>query len=260
MIINHNNRNNPSISPLNTRSYTATRLSSSIMTIHSLHIFDRKGKTLFTKTYSPVAIKQQRVLEESFKTEEAHGNDENATAAAATTTTSPPTSDALDEQRKLIFGMLFSLRELMGTLTPTSESNIRTSPLECVQTKSTKVHSYETLHGLRFAMYTSTDVQTSASSSRGGRNSASLSSSSNTNDLYGSSNSEEKVYARDVLRHVYAKIWVECVVRSPMYSPSAGISSGNSKNISEDKKAFSVQSTNFEKELNTYLSSLPWFR
>ncbi len=238
------------------------------MTIHSLHIFDRKGKTLFTKTYSPVAIKQQRALEESFKAEEenlrdgassAHVNDENATAAAATTTA--PTSDPLDEQRKLIFGMLFSLRELMGSLTPTSESNTRTSPLECVQTKSTKVHSYETLHGLRFAMYTSTDVQTSASSSRGGRNSASLSSSSNANDLYSSSNNEEKVYARDVLRHIYAKIWVECVVRSPMYSPSAGISSGNAnRNGSGENKAFSVQSTNFEKELNTYLSSLPWFR
>ena len=58
------------------------------MTVYALHIFDRKGKTLFTKRYA--ATKQQ------------------------------PSQDAemLAEQRKLIFGMLYSIRELMGSLTP----------------------------------------------------------------------------------------------------------------------------------------------
>jgi hypothetical protein len=61
------------------------------MTVHALHIFDRKGKTLFTKRY--------------------------------TNTQTTPAQDAeqLSEQRKLIFGMLFSLRELMGSLTPEGE-------------------------------------------------------------------------------------------------------------------------------------------
>lgn len=68
------------------------------MTVHSLHIFDRKGKTLFTKTYSPIAVKQQRYLAESG--------------------TAEPGSDPVTEQRKLVFGMLFSLRELVGSLTP----------------------------------------------------------------------------------------------------------------------------------------------
>jgi hypothetical protein len=62
------------------------------MTVHALHIFDRKGKTLFTKRY--------------------------------TNSKSTPAQDAeqLSEQRKLIFGMLFSLRELMGSLTPEGET------------------------------------------------------------------------------------------------------------------------------------------
>ena len=62
------------------------------MTVHALHIFDRKGKTLFTKRYS------------------------------ATKSTAEQDAEQLSEQRKLIFGMMFSLRELMGSLTPEGES------------------------------------------------------------------------------------------------------------------------------------------
>ena len=62
------------------------------MTVHSLHIFDRKGKTLFTKRYSP------------------------------SSSISADDAEQLSEQRKLIFGMLFSLRELMGSLTPEGEA------------------------------------------------------------------------------------------------------------------------------------------
>jgi hypothetical protein len=69
-----------------------------IMVIHSINIFDKKGKILFTKAYSPVAIKQERYLLESG--------------------TAEPGSDPVTEQKKLIFGMLFSLRELVGNLTP----------------------------------------------------------------------------------------------------------------------------------------------
>ena len=60
------------------------------MTVHAIHIFDRKGKTLYTKRYT--ASKQS------------------------------PDAEQLSEQRKLIFGMLFSLRELVGSLTPEGSS------------------------------------------------------------------------------------------------------------------------------------------
>jgi len=63
-----------------------------IMTVYSLLIFDRKGKTLFTKTYSS-----------SGQQTPANVDDEE---------------EYLEEKRKLIFGMLFSLRELTGNLGP----------------------------------------------------------------------------------------------------------------------------------------------
>ena len=70
------------------------------MTVHSMHIFDRKGTTLFTKTYSRAASKQESQLQDNASSSE-------------------PGSSPLDEQRKLVFGMLFSLKEsILKNLTP----------------------------------------------------------------------------------------------------------------------------------------------
>jgi len=74
---------------------------SSQMVVHSLHIFDRKGKTLFSKTYSKAAAIGQQQLRQ--------------------TSQGPAEEDPVDEQRKLVFGMLFSLRELVGSLAPEGE-------------------------------------------------------------------------------------------------------------------------------------------
>ena len=71
------------------------------MVVHSLHIFDRKGKTLFSKTYSKAAAIGQQQLRQ--------------------TSQGPAEEDPVDEQRKLVFGMLFSLRELVGSLAPEGE-------------------------------------------------------------------------------------------------------------------------------------------
>uniref|UniRef100_A0A7S3PUX2 Trafficking protein particle complex subunit n=1 Tax=Chaetoceros debilis TaxID=122233 RepID=A0A7S3PUX2_9STRA len=217
------------------------------MTVHSLHIFDRKGKTLFTKTYSPVATKQQRYLQESSAAGSEPGNDG---------------SDALTEQRKLVFGMLYSLKETIERLTPDDPGTFGSAPsLESVKTKTTTGHCFETLNGLRFVLYTSNNVLTSAASST--TSSSTLSSvSSPSNPDY-----SENIYARDVLRHIYSNIWVECVIRSPMYCPTSGFSMSVDKESGSGgdgtdvgKSHFSVSSTNFETELNSYLSSLPWFR
>lgn len=79
------------------------------MTVHCLHIFDHKGKTLFTKTYSASARKQQQQLVQGAESDN-------------------PGAE-LDEQRKLVFGMLFSLREIMGSLDPDEDScECRTDP------------------------------------------------------------------------------------------------------------------------------------
>lgn len=59
------------------------------MAVQSIHIFDRRGKTLFTKRYA----KSQGPAEDK---------------------------ESLAEREKLVFGMLFSLRELAGSLAPES--------------------------------------------------------------------------------------------------------------------------------------------
>lgn len=62
------------------------------MAVHSLLVFDRRGKTLFTKRYA--SLVKGGV---------------------------PEDQDQLSEQRKLVFGMLFSLRELVGSMAPETE-------------------------------------------------------------------------------------------------------------------------------------------
>lgn len=176
------------------------------MTVHALHIFDRKGKTLFTKRFS--SIKQS------------------------------PAQDAeqLAEQRKLIFGMLFSLRELVGSLTPEGAS----PALHSVKTGAGTLHCYETISGLRLALYANNDpVMTTTLGARGGGDAAPTS-------------------FQAALRHIYSDIWVECVVRSPLYRPEdmrVGPEGGDGR-----AGRFDIKSTNFEARLNAYLTSMPWFR
>lgn len=199
------------------------------MVVHSINIFDKRGKILFTKAYSPVAIKQERYLLESG--------------------TAEPGSDPVTEQKKLIFGMLFSLRELVGNLTP---EHSRKS-LQSIQTASATVHTYETLSGLRFALYTSNDVPTCKLSERTVRGAVDtmLTSSSATAAAAATSSALESKtsFGRDALVHIYSNIWVECVVRSPMYVGNSG-----------DAMVECIKSTSFEKELDSYLSSLYWFQ
>ena len=102
--------------------------------------------------------------------------------------------------------------------------------LHSVQTGAATLHSYETLSGLRFALYTSNDVPTSKSSTRPSKTEYS------------------EVTARDALRHIYSQIWVEYVVRSPLYNAKEVLASNT------------VSSTNFEIELDAYIRSLVWSR
>lgn len=59
------------------------------MGVHSIHIFDRKGKTLFTKRYAKGGVQDDE--------------------------------EQLSDRHKLVFGMLFSLREMVGSLAPEGE-------------------------------------------------------------------------------------------------------------------------------------------
>jgi trafficking protein particle complex subunit 1 len=175
------------------------------MTVHSFHIFDRRGKTLFTKRY----IKGS-------------GNED---------------LEQLSEQRKLIFGMLFSLRELSSSLSPVDGPG----DIQLVKTGASTLYNYETVSGLRFVLYTTADtsmLSMAALNSPAGTPLPTVENSSNmTNPAV-----TEKI--RGALQHIYQNIWVTFVVRSPMYKPLHP----------------NIASTNFEAVLDSYLKGMSWFR
>jgi len=66
------------------------------------------------------------------------------------------------------------------------------------------------------------------------------------------------------LKHIYSEIWVECVVRSPLYRPEdiqvdPIVEGKENSNIDSSSLRFSISSTNFEAKLDAYLASMSWF-
>lgn len=182
------------------------------MTVHSFHIFDRKGKTLFTKRY----IKSP----------------------------GPEDEEQLSEQRKLIFGMLFSLRELSNSLSPTDE----TEDIQLVKTGASTLYNYETVSGLRFVMYTTADTSVMSTAALNAPPGSPVPPSGPGSSGAGGltshmTNSAVTENIRAALKHIYEHIWVTFVVRSPLYRPY-------DPNIS---------STNFEASLDNFLKATSWF-
>ena len=175
------------------------------MTVHSFHIFDRKGKTLFTKRYNG----------------HVQSND----------------PDGESEQRKLVFGMLFSLREIMGTLAPMNDGFSEPTVLQSVKTGACTLHVYETMSGMRLVLYT--DNFTNVGNEK-----------STSNET------------RESLRYIYSNIWVEFVVRSPLYRPGDLLAVGEkaTKSTTDNgSNMFDIRSTEFEKRLDAYLTQKQWF-
>lgn len=190
------------------------------MTVHAIHIFDRKGKTLFTKRYTPAAA----------------GNKSSQDA------------EQLAEQRKLIFGMLFSLRELVGTLTPEGQS----PSLHSVKTGAGTLHCYETISGIRIALYVNNNpmmntLGTPAVMARKGE-----------------STQQNNTSFQAALKYIYSEIWVECVVRSPLYRPADiqvdQLPQQQPVESTSEPGKFDIKATNFESRLDQYLQSMPWFK
>lgn len=63
------------------------------------------------------------------------------------------------------------------------------------------------------------------------------------------------------LKHIYSEIWVECVVRSPLYRPGdIKVNEGDGVDVDGGEGRFDIKSTNFEQKLDAFLQSMPWFR
>ncbi|CAB9503240.1 protein particle complex subunit 1 [Seminavis robusta] len=152
------------------------------MGVHSFLVFDRKGKTMFAKRYGKADA--ESISDEA----------------------------QLEEQRKLVFGMLFSLREVIASLSPSEETALHT-----VQTGASTIHNYETNSGMRVAVYMTPNPMAPPS--------------------------EGDTICKS-LEHIYKELWVQCVIRSPLYRPTEG----------------NINATNFEQKLDDYLVAQPWFR
>lgn len=107
-----------------------------------------------------------------------------------------------EEERKLVFGMLFSLKDLASKLSPSEGSE----GLHIIKTNSFTLHHYQSVTGLVFVLNTGNDIP----------------------DQY------------QTLKHVYTNIYIEYVLRNPLYM------------FSIDSP---IDSPLFEKKVDEYLRS-----
>ncbi|KAI9995797.1 hypothetical protein PInf_012865 [Phytophthora infestans] len=133
-----------------------------------------------------------------------------------------------EEEKRLLFGLLFSLKEFVGKIAPTTTTQTSVDPFAAgesagsgastvpesmhrYQTNSYTCHQYETPSGLRFVMMTDNQA----------------------GDM------------TPTLRYIYSQIYVETVVSNP---------------LSDTKSGKPITSQLFRSQLTQYLESQPCFR
>ncbi|XP_060922145.1 trafficking protein particle complex subunit 1 [Limanda limanda] len=123
------------------------------MTVHNLYIFDRNGNCLFYNEWN--RGKQAGISKE--------------------------------EEFKLMYGMLFSIRSFVSKMSPLDMKEGFTS----FQTSKYRLHYYETASGLKFVLNTDLSVSN----------------------------------ARDTLQHIYSNLYVEHIVKNPVCVLGQGLDS-----------------------------------
>ncbi|TKS65528.1 Trafficking protein particle complex subunit 1 [Collichthys lucidus] len=123
------------------------------MTVHNLYIFDRNGSCLY---YNEWNRKKQAGISK-------------------------------EEEFKLMYGMLFSIRSFVSKMSPLDMKEGFLS----FQTSRYRLHYYETPSGLRFVLNTDLSV----------------------------------CNARETLQHIYSNLYVEYIVKNPVCVPSQSLDS-----------------------------------
>jgi len=126
------------------------------MIVYTLHIFNRQGTCLYYREFP----KDGRPVPAA-----SNGGD-------------------LKSHHKLMFGFLFSLKQLVGKITPRKGGGFY-----ACSTNAFKLHYFETLSGHRFVLLT---------------------------DLAAGD-------MREQLRNIYSQIFVECLVKNPLWQPGEEI-------------------------------------
>ena len=96
-----------------------------------------------------------------------------------------PLADRPEEDTKLVFGLLFALKEFAQKLAP---PNSRENDVQCFSTSSFMLHTFDTPSGYRFVLNTTLQVSTAANT-----------------------------YVPACLRHIYTEIFVKYVIKNPLY-------------------------------------------
>lgn len=109
-----------------------------------------------------------------------------------------------EQELKLMYGMVYSLKSLVSRLSCTSGKDAFLG----YSTDTYKLHFFETPTGVRFILNTDSKVSD----------------------------------CRDVLQHIYSKIYVECAVKNPLYTPGV-----------------LIESELFTSQLDQYIQSRPFF-
>mmetsp|Transcript_16643 Transcript_16643/g.49702 ORF Transcript_16643/g.49702 Transcript_16643/m.49702 type:complete len:147 (+) Transcript_16643:254-694(+) len=116
--------------------------------LYSLHVYNRRGQCLFERQW--------------------HGYQRPEDGG---------------EHRRLIFGMLTAVVELVGKMKPREDDNVLV-----MKTDVYALHTYASLSGYRFVLITDLDA------------------------------GDQK----QTLFHLYRELWVECVVKNPLQDPRSG--------------------------------------
>ncbi|KAH3687109.1 hypothetical protein WICPIJ_001911 [Wickerhamomyces pijperi] len=140
------------------------------MTIYSFWVFDRHCNCIYNREWTQVV------------------NPSSSTSASASSNT--PTASLTgsinskdnEDTAKLLFGTIFSLRNISNKLSPSSTTMTSANSLKSFATTNYRAHYYETASGLKFVAMSDLNVK----------------------DL------------QKELRFVYERIYVDCVVRNPL--------------------------------------------
>ncbi|KAK3379339.1 Longin-like domain-containing protein [Lasiosphaeria ovina] len=127
------------------------------MVIYSFYIFDRHTECIYSKLWLPPSAAA-------------------AAAPALAAPATPATANIASDDAKLIFGTVFSLRNMVRKLGGDDDAFIS------YRTGQYKLHYYETASSLRFVMLTDTTT----------------------------------LSMRSVLHQIYINLWVEYVVKNPL--------------------------------------------
>ncbi|KAK4196697.1 Longin-like domain-containing protein [Triangularia verruculosa] len=139
------------------------------MVVYSFYIFDRHTECIYSKSWlPPPSASSADTLP--------HPQSSHPHHPPTSTQPLPPTAKQSSDNAKLIFGTVFSLRNMVRKLGGLDDAFIS------YRTAQYKLHYYETASNLRFVMLT--DVAT--------------------------------LSMRNVLHQIYINLWVEYVVKNPL--------------------------------------------